>query len=679
MYKGSFNGLRRSAWHLSIALLLVVWLGAPAIADTRVALVIGIGAYQNAPPLANPVNDARAIGDALRRLSFEVTELRDPDFRALSRGLREFGIRAQAADAAVIYYAGHGVQFDRENYLIPADAKLERAHDLEYEALPLALMLGEVSQASKIGIVLLDSCRNNPFAERVGRSLAIAGRAVDVAPGMARVDDVPRNTMVVMAAKAGQIAEDGPDHSPFAAAILAHLQLPGLELSLFFRSVRDTVLRATQNRQEPYAFSSLGAEPFYFYPRPPNRPPEIGQIRPLEVLDTVGPTPLGIPRPTDPDQDPLTVRIIGLPRSGEIRVEARPATLDEAFGLDHFMGATFKPDGKMTGPIGTLDILVEDGRGGSVMGSLPIIVLPVGPQPVAEATGTKPAPPDNLVTATLEQPPAPAKSAPFGLPEARALALSLPCALVDVRAGESPNEGGRFYVSGPTLPGAAFDAFLQQLGGPGRLAGVTAEQVDPGHCPALAVVSDLVRRSRERGALRLVAPASPVPVGSELTITARAVPDGALYIDLYVGDGTVQHLRRGPILRAATGDDVQVSARAFGPPGQRLLVAIATPSPLDVGQRPTRESETTYLPALERELAHIAPGESTLAADVATVSIVPAVRPIVAGAAPLPAASAPIRATSVGDARCQGIVEHIQLGEALSDADRAIFRSRCGR
>jgi formylglycine-generating enzyme required for sulfatase activity len=342
--------------------------------ERRIALVIGIGAYQNAPHLANPVNDARAIGDSLRRLKFDVTELYDPDFRALNSGIREFGIRAASADVAVVYYAGHGVQVDRENYLIPADAKLERERDLLYEAMPLDRLLGEVSQASHIGIVLLDSCRNNPFIERVSRSMTIAGRAVATTPGLARVDNVPRNTMVVMAAKADQIAEDGSDHSPFASALLAHLQIPGLELSLFFRSVRDTVLRATNNRQEPYVFSSLGADPFYFYPRPPNRPPVIGAITPLEVLETAGPTPLGMPQPTDPDQDPLTVRIIGLPRFGEVRIDGHAVAMNTVVSADHLRTAQYKPDGKSIGAAGALVVLVEDGRGGSVTGSLPITV-----------------------------------------------------------------------------------------------------------------------------------------------------------------------------------------------------------------------------------------------------------------------------------------------------------------
>lgn len=342
--------------------------------EKRIALVIGISSYQNAPHLANPINDARAIGDALRRLKFDVIEIYDPGFVELNRGVRSFGIRAATADVAVVYYAGHGVQVDRENYLIPADAKLERERDLLYEAMPLDRLLGEVSQATHIGIVLLDSCRNNPFIDRVSRSMTIAGRAVSTLPGLARVDNVPRNTMVVMAAKADQVAEDGASHSPFAAALLAHLQIPGLELSLFFRSVRDTVLRATHNRQEPYVFSSLGAEPFYFNPRQPNRPPEIGAIKPLELLDNAAATPLGLPAPTDPDQDPLTVRIVGLPRSGEIRVDGKPAGMNAILTVDQLKAATYRPDGKTLGSVGALDILVEDGRGGSVNGSLPITV-----------------------------------------------------------------------------------------------------------------------------------------------------------------------------------------------------------------------------------------------------------------------------------------------------------------
>src|SRR6201999_4563296 len=179
-------------------------------------------------------------------------------------------------------------------------------------------------------------CRNNPFVERMSRSYSIAGRAAGVQKGLARVDKVPRNTIVAMATRADEIAEDGDgQNSPFTQAVLPHLQIPGLDLSLFFRSVRDTVLKATNYRQEPYVFSSLGAEPFYFNPRAPNRPPVIGAVTPLVVADNAPPTALNIPQPTDPDQDPLTVRIIGLPRSGEVRLDGRPVAMNTLVSADH--------------------------------------------------------------------------------------------------------------------------------------------------------------------------------------------------------------------------------------------------------------------------------------------------------------------------------------------------------
>lgn len=363
--------------------------------EKRIALVIGIDAYQNAPRLNNPVRDAKAVGAALRALNFDVTELYDPDLRRISEGVREFGIKAQEAEVAAVYYAGHGIQAEHENYLVPADARLERERDLVYETLPLSVVLDEVSQARKIGIVLLDSCRNNPFVARMARSMRDADQA-RLHLGLARVDNVPRNTLVAMSTRADEVAEDGTDHSPFAAALIHELQKPGLELGLFFRRVHDTVLAATSNRQEPYVFSSLGAEPFYLHPRPPSRPPQIGPIVPLKVADNAGPTPLGIPEPTDADQNPLTVRIIGLPLSGEVLVANRPARTNEAIPLGQFMTATYKPDGKSLGPVGSLDFLIEDGLGGSVGASLPIVVEPSHHPAVVEAPRTFRVYPDSL-------------------------------------------------------------------------------------------------------------------------------------------------------------------------------------------------------------------------------------------------------------------------------------------
>lgn len=351
----------------------------------RIALVIGIDAYQHADHLRNPVNDARAVGGALRAVGFTVTDLFDPDERRMAEGIREFGVAAQSAEVALVYYAGHGVQVDHENYLLPADARLQRERDLLYEALPLNLVLGEVSQASKIGIVLLDSCRDNPFVKRISASMRQSGRPTGISVGLARVDNVPRNTLVAMATRADEVAEDGIDHSPFAAALIKDLQVPGLELSLFFRNVHDGVLTATGNRQEPYIFSALGAEPFFLHPRPPSHPPEIGAVTPLEIADNAAPTPLGMPRPTDVDGNPLTIRIVGLPRAGDVRIAGQPVARNASVPLDSFMTATYQPDGHTLGAVGSLDVLIEDDQGNSVAANLQITVLPSHHPAVVEA------------------------------------------------------------------------------------------------------------------------------------------------------------------------------------------------------------------------------------------------------------------------------------------------------
>ena len=199
----------------------------PPPPEKRIALVVGIGKYEFAPELQNPVNDAKAIAEALRKLQFDVAEKFDMDNRSFERALRDFGIRASQADVAVIFYSGHGIQVGGNNYIVAADAKLERERDLVYEAMPLNLMLGELSQARKLGILMLDSCRNNPFVDRLKQS---GQNRIQVNYGFARVDDTPSDTLVAMATRADQLAEDGQgDHSPYTDALLQHLQTPGLE------------------------------------------------------------------------------------------------------------------------------------------------------------------------------------------------------------------------------------------------------------------------------------------------------------------------------------------------------------------------------------------------------------------------------------------------------------------
>ncbi|XEY16214.1 SUMF1/EgtB/PvdO family nonheme iron enzyme [Azospirillum sp. HJ39] len=351
--------------------------------ESRIALVIGVSNYRNAPELVNPRNDARAIGEALRALNFTVDEQYDLDARGFATTLRQFGLKASQADVAVIFYAGHGIQVGGINYLLPADAQLERERDLVYQAIPLNLPMGELAGARKLGILILDACRNNPFVDRLTRSGSNRNQAH---PGFGSVDDTPSDTLVAMATRADQLAEDGTgDHSPFSAALLQHLQSPGLELSLFFRNVRDTVKQATNGRQEPFVYGSLGATPFYFNPRPPNRPPVLGELRALTLVDRAGAEPLNPGKPTDPDDDQMYVRVTGLPRGGAVQVGERSVLIGDYLTVDQLAAVSFKPDGSFRGEAGSFEFLVADGRGGTVTGAVPVTVKPSNRPPAVVA------------------------------------------------------------------------------------------------------------------------------------------------------------------------------------------------------------------------------------------------------------------------------------------------------
>ena len=222
----------------------------------RVALVIGNSAYANVSALTNPRNDAAAIAEALRAVGFdEVKELNDLDQTAFRRALREFTSLSAGAETAVIYYAGHGVEVDGRNYLVPVDATLSEATDTEFEAIPLDSARTAVSGASKLRLVILDACRNNPF------KLASAGGTRSVGRGLARVEP-GANEVVAYAAREGTVAADGEDgNSPYAKALVKHLKRPGLDVRLMFGEVRDEVMAATGKTQEPFIYGTLGGQP----------------------------------------------------------------------------------------------------------------------------------------------------------------------------------------------------------------------------------------------------------------------------------------------------------------------------------------------------------------------------------------------------------------------------------
>src|SRR3954463_9639261 len=217
-------------WALAAAALLLV--SEPALAEKRVALVLGNSAYQNVAPLANPANDAAKIAATLKDAGFDVVDSRhDLPAAETRRALRDFADRARDADIAAVYYAGHGIEVDGANYLIPVDAKLERDTDVYDEALSLERVLVAIEPAKKLRLVILDACRDNPFARSMKRT--IASRAVG--RGLAKVEPTSPNTLIAFASKAGSTASDGDSkNSPFAAALVEHLPKPGLDLRRAF-------------------------------------------------------------------------------------------------------------------------------------------------------------------------------------------------------------------------------------------------------------------------------------------------------------------------------------------------------------------------------------------------------------------------------------------------------------
>ena len=252
---------------LSAASTKLAWLvgclciGLAASANERVALVIGNAAYEHVPPLTNPRNDAQDMAGLLGRLGFAVTEGLDLAEDAMEDRIRAFARRAKAAEVALVFYAGHGMQVDGVNYLLPVDAQLKDEADLLFEAVALDIVLK--SMGTGTNLVFLDACRDNPFA----RGWAGTGRSAAVGRGLTRVEGASASGMfIAFATDPDSVAADGESrNSPFTAALKRHIETPGLEVNSLLTEVRKTVLASTGNVQRPWSNSSLSAE-FYFVP-----------------------------------------------------------------------------------------------------------------------------------------------------------------------------------------------------------------------------------------------------------------------------------------------------------------------------------------------------------------------------------------------------------------------------
>ena len=222
------------------------------------ALVVGNSTYDHIGRLPNPENDAVDMAAALERLGFDVTTELDADRVSLTEALRAFTRRSAGADVSVVFYAGHGIEMDGVNYVVPVDARLERDVDVRFETVTLDDLLVSTAGAS-LRLVVLDACRNNPLARSMQRTAAtrtVSGGSF----GDLNEDLLGDETLVAYAAAAGTTAADGRGrNSPYTAALLSHLEQP-LELSALFRRVRAQVLEATDGEQRPHEYASLIGE-----------------------------------------------------------------------------------------------------------------------------------------------------------------------------------------------------------------------------------------------------------------------------------------------------------------------------------------------------------------------------------------------------------------------------------
>jgi hypothetical protein len=554
--------------HIRLTMLLAVWLAAPfgllarpAHADApiigrRVALVIGNGAYRNVDPLPNVVSDARLIASTLRDLHFTLVggdAQIDLDRAHLAQAVQDFGHAIAGAEVTLFYYSGHGLQVQGVNWLVPIDANPTRPQDLDFQMVDADLVLRQMDgNGTKLNLVLLDACRNNPFGNRGLRALQ---------PGLAEMR-APEGTLISYATQPGNVAMDGTGaNSPYTTALAAGMRRPGLDIFRMFNQVGLQVKRGTDGSQQPWVSNSPIDGDFYFVP-------------------------------------------------------------------------------------------------------------PVPPAPDAP---TEPGPPAQEVLATPPPPPPPSASAPAQpsaspVEIARETVRAHPCSVLDARLA-----GAAIEISGIAVRGAEWNALAAAIDKtfganrglrPGRF---DVEMLPAFACKAVEALAPAIRRARDAGGARLLAPPrAEQTAGQQMAVTLR-VPAGArVTADLFRPPNAVEHLAV-----TGAGDRLVIPLPAGAPPGPRVLSVVMSNGPLDLPPGSVGADAAVYLAALSAALRTT----PDAMADMAAFELRAAAPHPSPQAAPASSPPAPSRVARPG--RCSGILERAQLGEPLSDADRAALRGEC--
>jgi uncharacterized caspase-like protein len=257
----------------AVCLFVLLFLYSTALAEKRIALVIGNSAYQNTPKLANPKNDAMDMAAALKKLGFQVIDGFDLDKAGFDRKIRDFATALQGAEMGVLFYAGHGLQLAGRNYLVPIDAALTTADALEFEMVPLDVVHRIMERQTNTNVIFLDACRDNPLTRNLARALGT--RTTDVGRGLAAVES-GSGTLISFSTQPGNVASDGSGgrNSPFTGSLVSHLSKSNDDLSAILIAVRNDVMNATQRKQVPWEHSAL-TKRVYFNPAAHTAPPPV--------------------------------------------------------------------------------------------------------------------------------------------------------------------------------------------------------------------------------------------------------------------------------------------------------------------------------------------------------------------------------------------------------------------
>ncbi|WP_017968518.1 caspase family protein [Rhizobium leguminosarum] len=370
-----FHHVKRLCAYLLIiaAMLLSIGTAFAAIKEEsgrRVALVIGNSVYKTLPSLPNPANDVEEVASTLRAAGFDVTIGVNVDRIGLEDTVRRFLRSTSNAEAGLIYYSGHGIQVGGQNFLVPVDATLETPYDVETQTMPLDLILNHLKQNSRVQLIFLDACRNNPFnAQKFWMAEKL--EPVGATRGLARIDS-DLGSLIAFSTEPGQVALDGTGAlSPYSESFIKRASEPNKEIRQVLTDVRRDVIAMTNGKQVPWENSSL-MDSFYFIPAPP--PPSVESMQQVSVPEGAATTVLPIAPPHDETGSALLVTLNQLPKTGKLSFDGKPVEQGAKMPAAALTALSYDSSGVAAGTVGLIGYTVSDPYGQATQGVVAITV-----------------------------------------------------------------------------------------------------------------------------------------------------------------------------------------------------------------------------------------------------------------------------------------------------------------